>query len=382
MAVDILLLVDFYIVGTLMGIAVLLIFMIGTLRRGKFAIRFSKIWIVVFFMFIILNPNPIYWGTQISRRWMDNRLNLIEPDHPALIDANSTFQTWFQAENGYSFDEETEFESAVRAVDEYVRTELFVYTLDQVNYGGYMDHIASMDEIVASKDADGKYHDDCDGISLFTASLLIYLGINNTYISEVTYHYHVMVYEDGVNPKNESGYLSGITLYRGRVMAPPKPDKVSYYMFNETDIFIPPTRPLYLSVLEIFTDGNVWKFDISQLFSGELFGLPSSIGHIPSDLIMHLFILIIMMLAGLGIVLFVQAGINDGFESSQPRNAGRKYGLLYGFALFAVFFVSNLLVNVELATGYPLALLCNPILCIGFIAILRSADKKFTKAAD
>lgn len=379
MVLDIILLIDFYIVGTIMGISVLIVFVVGTVKRGDFIVTFSKAWIVLFCMFIILNPNPVHWGTQFQRRWMENRLDLIEPDHPSLPDTNSTFQSWFLSENGINFDDESDFETKVRGVDTYVREELFVYTLDQFNYGGYMDHIASMDEIITSKDGDGKYHDDCDGISVFTASFLIYLGFNNTYISEVTYHYHVMVYQDGINPKTESGYLSGITLYRGRVMAPPKPDKISYYMFNQTDIFIPPTRPLLGSVIEIFLDGNVWKYDISELFSGELLGLPSLIGSTASTIIMHTLLAIIMILASFGLLIYTQAGINEKLKSDMPKNAGKKNGLVMGLILFGTLFICNLLVFIEVRTGYALSMLCNPILCVTLIMILRFFESKFTK---
>ncbi|MBD3353771.1 MAG: hypothetical protein GF364_19980 [Candidatus Lokiarchaeota archaeon] len=376
---NIFLLIDFYIVGTIIGFWVFFIFSVGSLRRQDFHMRFLKIQIIVLFLFILLNPNPVYWSEQISRRWMDNRTKLIEPNHSYLPNVNNSFQSWFSDQNGYDFKDETNFETQVRTIDEYIRNEIFIYTLDPGNYGGYMDHIPSMNQIIASKDGEGYLHDDCDGISIFTASFLIYLGFNNTYISEVTYHYHVMVFEEDIDPKTEEGYLSGISLYRGRVMAPPKSDKVSYYLFNQTEMFIPPTRPLYLSILEITCGGSMWMYDVTELFNGKLFGLPPLIGIIPSYIVMGILIYAISLLAVKGLMIFVEIGITQRKRAEIiPRNKlkRKKNIFIIGTILFSTLFLCNIFSNMQLSSTISLTLINNPILISMLSLILYRMNKK------
>ena len=73
--IDIILLIDYFIVGTVIGISAILIFVIATLRKRDIILRFSKITLIVFFLFILLNPAPQHWVSQFNRRWMDNWLN-------------------------------------------------------------------------------------------------------------------------------------------------------------------------------------------------------------------------------------------------------------------------------------------------------------------
>jgi hypothetical protein len=245
------LLIDFYIVGTTIGASVWIVVLVGTQRRSRAAVRFLKSLLVLVVLFVAMNPSPRWWVPQFQRRWLDNRTQLINPMHPIMEDLNAGFRLWHQQEHGVDFDDVIDFETRVRAVDVYIRQQRFHYQYDQLTYGGTFDHLPTIDEILATEDDNGLWRDDCDGISLITCSFLLYLGYN-AYISEVTYHYHTMVFRPEDDPKTAEGYLNGVSLYRGRVLA--DNDKQSYYLFNQTELFIPPTRPLAQSIVEIYLD--------------------------------------------------------------------------------------------------------------------------------
>ncbi|MHA1275452.1 MAG: hypothetical protein ACTSQS_18790, partial [Promethearchaeota archaeon] len=129
------------------------------------------------------------------------------------------------------------------------------------------DYVASLDEIFKSDtDGDGLLQDDCDGITLVTCSLLIHMGYN-AYISECLSHWNTIVFPEGANPKTKDGFEEGIHLYNwwGRE---------SYYIFNETEIIIPPGRPITLSLWELFFDGSSYEHDYLDYFSGDYINLP------------------------------------------------------------------------------------------------------------
>jgi hypothetical protein len=363
------LLIDYYIVGTILIGTIMLITGITTVRRDRFSMRFFKVMCVGIACFLIANPFPSYWQDQFIRRWGMNRCNLIQPDHPMMPEIAADFYLWHQSEYGIPFSNVQDFETQVRRVDVYIRHERFVYTLDQYNYHGYYDHLPTIDEILATTDSDGKWHDDCDGISLITASLLIYMGYTHTYISEVTYHYHTMVFREGDDPRTIEGYQNGISLYKGRVLT--ENDKQSYYLFNQTDLFIPGGRPVYRSVGEILVDGNVWKRDIMEIFTGELTGFPVAVN--------FGLVLIATQFLGFGAVLYVHAGLNPKFKSPVQKGSGKRKGLFSGFGLFGAF-VLNYFISISAVNGgNDLTFLCNPIIILSFLAILYYLNRFFTK---
>ncbi len=353
------LLVDYYIVGSVIGASIMIVGAIGTWRKRRLERRIIKLVIVLIAFFILTNPAPQFWLSQFERRWMNNRTKLIEPNHPVMNSINGSFHQWFFNRTGYEFAQETDFEKQVRAVDEYIRLERFHYQYDQDTYNGYYDHLPTIDEILQSEDSEGKWRDDCDGISIMTASFLIYLGFKNTYISEVAYHYHTMVFHDGDDPKTIEGYYRGISLYRGLNMQ--ENDKISYYLFNQTEVFIPPARPLVVSLGEILVDGSFWKYEFVWIFNGQMTGMPLWAN--------ILLILIISQLMGIGLVAYTHAGVSSKLKSSNlKRRQGTQLSLIAGFSLFAMFIINYLLVDI--------AFLCNPILMITFASILILLEKK------
>jgi hypothetical protein len=353
------LLIDYYIVGSVIGASIMIVGALGTWRKPRIETRIIKLSIVMIAFFVLTNPAPQYWLTQFERRWMDNRTKLIEPNHPIMNSINASFQNWYLNRTGYEFAQETDFEKQVRAVDEYIRLERFHYQYDQDTYQGYYDHLPTIDEILQSEDSEGKWRDDCDGISIMTASFLIYLGFKNTYISEVTYHYHTMVFRDGDDPKTIEGYYRGISLYRGLNMQ--ENDKISYYLFNQTEVFVPPARPLPISIGEILVDGSFWKYEFVWIFDGEMTGMP-------------LWVNIILMFAisqvmGIGLVAYTHAGLTSKLQSSNlKRKQGTQLSLIAGFSLFIMFIINYLIVE--------FAFLCNPILMLTFASVLIFLEKK------
>ena len=364
------LLIDYYIVGTVIGASILLVGIIGTWRKKRLEIRIIKLSIVLLCFFILTNPAPQYWVSQFERRWMDNRTKLIEPNHPIMHDLNSSFQEWFFNRSGYLFSEESDFEVQVRAVDEYIRLERFHYQYDQDTYSGYYDHLPTIDEILLTEDSESKWRDDCDGISIMTASFLIYLGFNNTYISEVAYHYHTMVFRDGDDPKTIEGYYRGISLYRGLNMQ--SNDKISYYLFNQTEVFVPPARPLALSIAEILIDGSFWRYEYIWIFNGEMTGLPFWLN--------FGIVLLVSQLIGMGLVAYTHAGVSSRLKS---RNLKEKDGtilsIITGASLFFMFMIEYLIADFYTTLHIDYTFLCNPILMVVFAVILIYLEKKINK---
>jgi hypothetical protein len=364
---DIFFIIDFYIVGSVIGVCTIAIISLGTLRKKDFIQRVTKIAFVTFFLFIALNPAPQYWASQTSRRWMDNRTQLIEPDHAIMPSINASFQVWFENRNGITFNEDTDFEHKVREVDYFMLYHLFDYTLDSVQYLGYLDYLPTIDEILATNDSEGYLHDDCDGISIMTTSFLIYMGFKNCYISEVTYHYHTIVYQDGDDPKTLEGYPKGISLYITEALM--LNDKLTYYMFNQTEMFIPPNRPLVGSLFEIFVDAAVWQKDITELFDGELTGL--------SPILNYIVLFAASVLLGGGIIYFTQLGVRDKYNTRLPKHLGTKYALLFGTILFGVMFLNNQITLTAMEDGFDLFSPCNPILITTLTTLLFIANRKF-----
>ncbi len=366
---------NWFIVGSVLFSSIFIILALSMLRKHKFHLRFLKVSVFVAILFFVANPVPQYWGTQFRIRWADNRTQLIEPNHPIMPSLNQSFQSWYYESNGINFSSDPDFEHRVRAVDEYVRTNRFRYTLDQAQYVSY-DHLATIDDVIASEDVDGYWHDDCDGISVITASFLIFLGFRNTYISEVTYHYHTMVYQEGVNPKTKEGYLQGIALYRGRVLNVSEglSDHVSYYMWNQTEMFVPEGRPLWRSIGEIFTDGNVWRFDVLEIYDGTITGMP---------LLFNLLLMwVVGVLAGTLCVWFPQIGLKTHLNSERKKHDGKKHALILGTVIFGAFTVNFVLAYLSINNLVELAYLCNPIVASAFLACFRISDRRFVSEAN
>jgi hypothetical protein len=378
---DIIMIIDFYIVGSVAIVTVIIILIAGTMSKTKRTIRFSKIWITIAIMMLFVNP-PQSWTPQFTRRWGDNRTDLINPKHSFMTELNSSFQQWFDGKYNKSFNQEMDFEIQVRAVDIFIREVIFIYTLDQYNYPWSIDHLPTIDEILATTDDEGKLHDDCDGISIITTSFLINLGFLNTYISEVTYHYHTMVFQEGIDPKTKEGYKQGISLYKGRVLV--DNDKQSYYLFNQTEIFVPEGRPIYKSVFEIYTDGNVWKFDITELYSGEITGLPVFLNYA------GIYVLFLGVSAFL--ISWVQMGLikkvgkkdkamkkHEESKSKEKKREKLKLLFLIGTILYFALTLNNIIAMGALSGYQNWTFLCNPILSIAFVISISLINRKLEK---
>ncbi|GAB4329998.1 MAG: hypothetical protein Kow0069_37640 [Promethearchaeota archaeon] len=359
-ALSVVLLVDWYVVGTTVGASLAAALAAGTWRRRNFRRSFSKTWPALLGLFLLANPWPPYWTGQFQRRWLANRTKLLQPDHPVMAELNASFQAWHLERFGVPFDQVDDFEAKVRAVDLYVRQHRFRYTLDQVGRRGSFDHLPTIDEVLATEDEDGYWHDDCDGISIVTTSFLLYLGFN-AYVSEVTYHYHPMVFRPGDDPKTSAGYLSGVSLYRGSVLEPGD-DKKSYYLFNQTEVFVPPTRPLGRSFFEIFTDGNFWKRDLVDAYSGKALGTTWVVGASA--------FFAASLLLGFGAEAYVRAGSAAGSSGAttpivQKRRracASARRGFGAALALFAVLSAGCGLATLANSGGPDLTWACNPLL--------------------
>jgi len=217
----------------------------GTLRRHEIWKRLNRLAVIFFVIFVLLFPNVMRWPEQIARRLPGGRQALLEPTHPYFKDTlNQSFHDWYLAKNGKSFEAETDFKVKMLEVDYYIRRVKMEYVYDLMNPLYLLDdHLPTVSEILASDtDGDGKWEDDCDGMTILTASFLIFLGYN-AFISEVEFHWQTIVFPWNVDPRTVEGYLSGVALYMS------SPDElVSFYLFNQTEMFIPPTRTIWHGV--------------------------------------------------------------------------------------------------------------------------------------
>jgi len=206
----------------------------------------------------------------MARHSPGGRLKLIDPDHSEIEKIEDDFYSWHLDRYGTIFDDLSEdtledLELKLKRVDYYIRVYVIVWTDDMITYFS-TDHVATLDEIFESdSDEDGILEDDCDGIAVLTASLLIHMGYN-AFISECLSHWNTIVFPEDSNPKTLEGFENGIHLYNSW-------DRPSYYIFNQTEVIIPPGRPIILSLYELFMESGTYE-DFAYLFHNGFMGLP------------------------------------------------------------------------------------------------------------
>ncbi len=248
--------ITFYMILTVFASVILAALIGGTLRRDRAWKRLTRLAVIFFMVFVILFPNVTRWPEQIARRLPGGRQALLEPTYPGFPALNTSFHEYYLWKAGIPFESAPDFENATRSVDEYIRRNRTQYTFDYTN-PLYMlnDHLPTVDEVFHSDyDSDGKWEDDCDGMTVVTASFLIYLGYN-AFISETYFHWQTIVFPTGADPHTEAGYLQGIVLYRIN----PDELNLSFYLFNQTDMFIAPTLTVWDGIRDNIFDS--WIVD-------------------------------------------------------------------------------------------------------------------------
>jgi len=254
---------------TFFGI-ILVIGLLGFLRKRRIWLRLTKAGLLTFIFCLIMFNNVLQWQTQFARRLPGGRQSLIEPNNPNIIALKEEFLIWHNdtySTNFTSLSESTweELELKMERVDYFVRTVKMEYKFDTNAPYYYYDHLPTIDEIFASDlDGDGKLQDDCDGITLVTCSLLRNMGYN-AWIAEVEIHYHTMVFPAGADPHTEEGFNQRINLYNSE-------NRPAYIMFNTEELIIPPTRPIYLSLWDVFLADSIYRY-IGEFLTGDLLGV-------------------------------------------------------------------------------------------------------------
>ncbi len=248
--------VNFYMILTVFAGIILAALIGGTLRRDRIWKRLTRLSVIFFMVFVILFPNVTRWPEQIARRLPGGRQALIEPTYSGFPALNVSFHEYYLWKTGIPFESAPSFENATDMVDRYIRTNRTVYTFDYTN-PLYMlnDHLPTVDQVFHSNFTNGGvWHDDCDGMTIVTASFLIYLGYN-AFISETYFHWQTIVFPAGADPNTVVGYKQGHVLYRIN----PDELNLSFYLFNQTEMLIAPTLTVWDGIRDNIFDS--WIVD-------------------------------------------------------------------------------------------------------------------------
>ncbi|TFG21915.1 MAG: hypothetical protein EU533_04875, partial [Promethearchaeota archaeon] len=244
----------------------------GLLKRKRIKLRATKVAILVLVIYLFMFYNLLHLPSQIERRLPQGRNHLLEPNNPKIKEFRDEFYKWHLDKYNASFadlkeDSRADLELKLLRLDYYVRRVRMEYTYDTNPPYFYYDHLPTIDEIFESdSNNNGKLEDDCDGITILTASVLLRMGYN-AWVAEVDYHYHTMVFDDDDDPHKTKGYNNAILLYNSK-------SKPAYIIFNEEETIFPPTRPLYISIFEIFTGRTMWESYFLGFFHGKYFNIP------------------------------------------------------------------------------------------------------------
>ncbi len=241
----------FYMILTVLAGMILGALIGGTMRRDRIWRRLNRLAVILFLVFFMLFPNVTRWPEQIGRRLPGGRQSLLEPTYAAFPALNASFHEYYLWKTAIPFESAPDLENETRSVDEYIRQNRTKYIFDYTNPAYLLnDHLPTVDEVFHSDlNGDGFWEDDCDGISIVTASFLIFLGYN-AFISETHFHWQTIVFPEGADPRIEEGYRTGIVLYRINQ----DELNLSFYLFNETDIFIAPTLTVWDGIWENIID--------------------------------------------------------------------------------------------------------------------------------
>lgn len=262
----------FYILFTAFYLIVLVILFLGHFRKKEGYMRLTKASIIMVIVFFVNFYNFSLIPSQLRMHSPGGRENLIEPENDHIEELKQDFFEWHQEKYNISFPsvEETsskELNRKLQRVHYYIYSFRMEYTPDSDAPYHTGDHIASIDEIFRSDtDGDGRLQDDCDGITLVTVSLLINLGYN-AFIAECIGHWHTIVFPEGVNLETEEGFEKGLHLYNSW-------GRPTFYMFNQSEILIPPDRPVYQSIADVFFDERTYTHDYLDFFRGQYLDLP------------------------------------------------------------------------------------------------------------
>ncbi|MBD3351699.1 MAG: hypothetical protein GF364_09465 [Candidatus Lokiarchaeota archaeon] len=236
---------------------------IGTFGRDNGVKRLTRALTIITIFLFVFYPNIPKWSSQFARRLPGGRNSLIEPDHPNFPELNDTFREWHLDRYGYAFDLLDDLETEVKRVDYFIRWNVTEYEYDMFSPYLMVDHLPTVSEIFASDfDGDGRLEDDCDGQTILTASFLLFLGYEQVFISEIDFHWHTIVFPSHVDPLTPEGYDDAIFLYYWGSFA-------SFYIFNQTDTFIPPGRSLGQSLWDIIKSDYIFdKVGYIVLYDG------------------------------------------------------------------------------------------------------------------
>lgn len=265
-------LINFYILFTAFYLIVLVVFLLGHFRKKDSYFRLTKIGLLMVIIFFVNFYNISRIPSQMQVHSPGGRTSLIEPENPHMVELEQDFHNWHKKKHNQSFlsvDESSyeKLEAKLQRVHYYIYYYRMEYTPDSEAPYHTSDYIANIDEIFQSDtDGDGRLQDDCDGISLVTATLLIRLGYN-AFIAECIGHWNTIIFPQGINPKTKEGFNQGIHLYNwwGRP---------TFYMFNQSEVLIPPERPVYKSIGDVFFDERTYKYDFLDFFKGRYIDLP------------------------------------------------------------------------------------------------------------
>ncbi len=255
---------NFYLLFTASFLAIFITAVAALLRRNKIYFNATKIGLLMVIFILISNYNIFALPGQIARHSLGGRQSLLQPNHPGIRALNVSFYEWHYDLYNESFNDlnETtrdELELKMMRVDHYILDYKTDWTDDSLTYGN-PDYVATLDEIFASdSNGDGVLEDDCDGITVLTASLLLYMGYN-AYVAECLSHWNTIVFPEGADPTTLEGFQQGIHLYNpwGRP---------SYYIFNQEQVIFPPGRPILGSMIEIIFDAGIYE-EFAYMFMG------------------------------------------------------------------------------------------------------------------
>jgi len=348
-----------YVQFSVFFIIIIAIAALGLLRRNKIWLRLTKVSVFGIIAYFVLFNNVLLLPSQIARRLPGGRNSLLEPQHAKIIEFKGDFETWYEDRYFENFSDTSEatredLETKLKRVDYYVRGVRCEYTFDIYAPYFFYDHIPTIDEIFTSdSDGDGKLQDDCDGLSILTVSLLLNYGYN-AFISECEWHWHTLVFPDGADPTTEAGFEQAIYIYNSQ-------GRQTYFIFNETDVIIPPHRPLLLSAYEVFTGERTYTNYLMGFFEGDYIKL--------DFLPMLAVIFAILFLLSMAITFYTKIGI---VSKDRDKKIRRKRFLFTN--LLTSLFISLGVFIIYWFTVSGLAAYCNLVVCIMFIFAFRFTE--------
>ena len=360
---------SFYLLFASFYLLALIVLALGFAKRERAWGRATKVSVLMVILFFVQFYNFSTLPGQFQRHLPGGRQALINENDPRLETYHESFLAWHQYTHGVDFDalsdEDPEtLRLKMKRVDHWIYYWVFEYTSDIDGPNPSFEHVANLDEIFNSDtDDDGLLEDDCDGITVFTVSLLIHMGYN-AYVSECLGHWNSIVFPEGTDPHTPEGFEQGIHLYNSW-------DRPSYYVFNDEELFTPPGRPFIVSLWELFLEGRTYDSDYLDYFRGHYLDLPLGI------LLTLLYVM--LFLASLFIYYVVKLGHSKGgslredklkwFLSKNGFKMALQHSIAGSFVAFVLFWLA--------ISG--LGGLGNAILVATLILLIRRTDWEITR---